>query len=641
MKYYLRILKYIKPYWQWAVIGIILTGFYALVSGFSLTMLYPAFEKVFAGNKSVISQPSSGESVFVQFFDLVGDTIDKSHKLYEEGGFGGIGDHFKKGFDDILASNSAIEVLKFICIGALILIFLKTGSDYAQKVVFVRLEQKVVMHLRNDLFESMQKQSLDFHQKFKSGEIVTRMVSDVAAVRTFTISNVAEILKNVMQVIVFLSMTFIISWRLAIIAYIVVPPIMLLIGKIGHKLKTYSGRAQVAVSDVLSYLSERISAARVVIAFDQGWRETEKFKGITKNYYRRFLKLMRLDLLAAPLSEFLGTVIGVAVLYYGALQILKPNSSLSTGSFMVFLAALFSMMHPLTRTVKVYADIKKGSALMMRIFEIMDYKPTITEPENPVEIKSLSKGIKFNNVSFSYDGNGKVLKDISLEIPYGDTVALVGPSGGGKSTIADLIPRFYDPDTGSITIDGIDIRDISLSSLRNLMGIVTQETILFNDTVAANISYGKPEANLEEIRKAAELANALDFIEAMSNGFDTILGERGTRISGGERQRIAIARAILRNPQILIFDEATSALDNEAERAVQAAIGNLLANRTTLVIAHRLSTIVRADMIYVVDGGKIISSGKHSQLLSECDLYKRLYELEFAHRKSVGQREGD
>jgi len=339
---------------------------------------------------------------------------------------------------------------------------------------------------------------------------------------------------------------------------------------------------------------------------------------------------MRLDMLAAPLSEFLGTIIGVAVLYYGATQILTPNSSLSTGTFMVFLAALFSMMHPLTRTVKVYADIKKGSALMERIFEVMDYPPTISEDEDPVEIYSLTQGIKFEKVSFSYDRGNEVLRNINLEIPVGETVALVGPSGGGKSTIADLIPRFYDPDEGAILIDGIDIRKLSLRSLRGLMGIVTQETILFNTTIEANIAYGKPEASSSEIRQAASLSNASDFIELLPDKFQAVVGERGTKLSGGQRQRIAIARAMLRNPQMLIFDEATSSLDNESERAVQGAIVNLLESRTTLVIAHRLSTIVRADKIAVIADGRILDAGTHDELMGRCDLYQRLYELEFA-----------
>lgn len=267
---------------------------------------------------------------------------------------------------------------------------------------------------------------------------------------------------------------------------------------------------------------------------------------------------------------------------------------------------------------------------MERIFEVMDYPPTISEDEDPVEIYSLTQGIKFENVSFSYDRGNEVLRNINLEIPVGETVALVGPSGGGKSTIADLIPRFYDPDEGAILIDGIDIRKLSLRSLRGLMGIVTQETILFNTTIEANIAYGKPEASSSEIRQAASLSNASDFIELLPDKFQAVVGERGTKLSGGQRQRIAIARAMLRNPQMLIFDEATSSLDNESERAVQGAIVNLLESRTTLVIAHRLSTIVRADKIAVIADGRILDAGTHDELMGRCDLYQRLYELEFA-----------
>ncbi|MCP4632919.1 MAG: ABC transporter ATP-binding protein, partial [candidate division Zixibacteria bacterium] len=604
MKYYKRLFKYIKPYWHVAVIGLLLMGLYALVSGFSLTIIYPTFEKVFSGAQQIPAEVPD-ESVFSQITELLSETWDNFGSHYDEGGFTAVGENFKTGFDKLMAANTPLDMLKFICIGALILMFLKTATDYGQKVVFVGLEQKVVMYLRNDLYASVQKQSLDFHHTFKSGELVTRMISDVAAVRIFTIANVAELVKNSLQIIVFLTMTILINWKLALIAYIVVPPIMLVVGKIGHKLKTYSGRAQAAVSDTLSFLSEKIPAARVVIAFDQSENEIARYEKVTKNFYRRFVKLMRLDLLAAPLSEFFGAVIGVSVLYYGATRILSLDSELSTGSFMVFLAALFSMMHPLTRNVKVYADIKKGSALMARIFEVMDYQPTITEKKNPIKVYAVSKRIEVNNVCFSYKKGTEVLHDINLEIPSGKTVALVGPSGGGKSTLADLIPRYYDPDIGNVLIDDINIKDLSLKSLRRLMGIVTQETILFNTTIAENIAYGKPEASIDEIKRAAKLANALEFIEGFDDGFETVIGERGTRLSGGQRQRLAIARAILRNPQVLIFDEATSALDNESERAVQGAIANLLHDRTTLVIAHRLSTIVRSDLIAVIDKGKI------------------------------------
>ncbi|MBD3168426.1 MAG: ATP-binding cassette domain-containing protein [candidate division Zixibacteria bacterium] len=628
MEYYRRLLVYLKPYWYIALLGLFLMVIFALSSGFSLTMLYPAFEKVFAG-KPQAPVAESEDAVYTQVFELIGSTIDKAPELYAEGGLDKIGSYFKSGFDEILAANSPLSVLEFLCLGAVLLMFIKTSSDYASKVVFVGLEQKMVMLLRNNLFRSLQKQSLDFHHKFKSGELVTRMISDVAAVRVFTIANVAEIVQNSMQIIVFLTMTIIISWKLSLIAYVVVPPLMILVGRIGHKLKKYSGRAQAAVSDTLSFLSEKISAARIVIAFGQGDREARTFEKVTGHYYRRFVKLMRLDLLARPFSELMGAVVGVAVLYYGATIILNPGAGLSTGSFMVFLAALFSMMHPITRNVKVYTDIKKGAALMARIFEVMDYEPTIKEKDDAVEVDKVKRGIEYRNVSFSYEKGVPVLRDINLEIPAGKTVALVGPSGGGKSTLADLLPRFYDPDSGSIAIDGIDIRDLSLRSLRGLLGIVTQEIILFNDTIAANISYGKPDATIEEIKQASELANARDFIEGFEKGFDTLVGERGSRLSGGQRQRIAIARAILNNPQILIFDEATSALDNESERAVQEAVSNLLRDRTTLVIAHRLSTIVNSDKIVVIDNGVIVDAGAHEELLGRCPLYSRLYETEF------------
>ncbi len=640
---YGRLVKYLRPQSARIILGLVLMGFFALFSGFSIAMLYPVFDIVLTPHTPEAierSQLRVDVSVGEQWSELHHNVLkDCSRALHHEQTFADAGRNMKNDLLDLLRENPAGRVLGWICVIAIFLIFIKTTSGYLQKIVFIRVEEKTVMMLRNDLFEHIESHSLPFFSRFGTGELVSRMVNDVSALKQFTVSNVAELLRNAALTLVFLGLAFFISWRLTLAVFVIVPPAVWVIARIGDKLKTYSGRAQAKTADIVHFLHEVFPAQRLVIAFRAVEHELDRFRHESYRYFRIYLKFMRLDSLAAPLSEFLTTAIGILVLWYGGSLVIQGSGGITASKFVVFCGALISMMRPVSVCARMYNEIQKGRAVLSRLWELMDAPAEIVEARDAHQLEKFSKSVRYEDVSFSYLPNEPVLRDCSVEIPHGSIIALVGTSGGGKSTLADLLVRYYDPTQGRITIDGHDLRDISLHSLRGLMGIVTQEILLFNISIRDNICYGKLDATDEEIEEAARIANAHAFIQALPLGYETRVGERGTRLSGGERQRIAIARAVLCNPQILILDEATSSLDSESEALIQEAISRLLRNRTTLVIAHRLSTIKQADRIYVVDKGRIIESGQHEQLLSKNGTYRRLYDLQFSEGHAQLQKE--
>jgi ATP-binding cassette, subfamily B, bacterial MsbA len=428
-------------------------------------------------------------------------------------------------------------------------------------------------------------------------------------------------------IVVFLSTMVIMSPQLTLFVFILLPLTGLIIGRIGKSLKKTSAEGQKKMGLLISVFEETLSGLRIIKAFNAELFSFNSFRSLNEDYKNLMVKMYRKRDLSSPLSEFLGVLVLVAVMWFGGNLLLGSDASLSASVFIAYIAIFSQLIPPAKSFTTAYYNLQKGAASEERISEILSADIKIAEPENPVKKETFENEIEYKNISFSY-GSEPVLKNLSLKIKKGETVALVGPSGGGKSTLADLLPRFYDVTSGEILIDGTLIKNISLVELRNLMGIVTQESILFNDSVFNNIAFGSPLAKTNDVVNAAKIANAHSFIEAMENGYNTNIGDRGGKLSGGQRQRISIARAIFKNPPILILDEATSALDTESEKLVQDALNNLMQNRTSLVIAHRLSTIQNADKIIVIDKGEIIQQGTHSDLLKDGGLYKKLYDLQ-------------
>jgi subfamily B ATP-binding cassette protein MsbA len=431
------------------------------------------------------------------------------------------------------------------------------------------------------------------------------------------------------NIIIFVALLFIISWKLALIAIIIIPLAGISIIGIGWSIRRKSRRTQTKIAEIMQILTETLSSIRIVKAFVNEKEEVKKFTGESQNYFNLLLQRARLNLISGPVTESFGVIIGVVLLWYGGMEVLS-NEGLSPEDFIRFIVILFSILGPIKQMSNVNIKIQMGAASAERIFGLLDTPPEIVEKADAVDLGEFRQSIEFDRVHFEYnDGDERVLDEVSFTINKGEVVAMVGPSGSGKSTIADLIPRFYDVSRGTIRIDGHDIRESTLASIRGNMGIVTQEVILFNDTIRNNIAYGQPNVSEEAIRQAADAANATTFIEETTHEFDTLIGERGVNLSGGQKQRLAIARALLKNPSILILDEATSALDTESEKMVQRAIEVLMKDRTALVIAHRLSTVQNADKIIVLEKGKIIEVGSHTDLYNKAGLYRRLYDIQF------------
>jgi subfamily B ATP-binding cassette protein MsbA len=534
----------------------------------------------------------------------------------------------KDTFLQVIGGDTQLERLGRFCIGLLLVFLVKNIFFYCWSFLIVRVEQGVVRDIRDALFEHYHKLPLEYFHGQRAGELISRITNDITLVRGAVANGLSDLLKNLFLAIAFLYLVLAAAWKLALIGMLVMPPSIYIISLLGRKIKFRSKVSQQKLASITAILQEAISGIRVVKAFAMEKFETSRFKRNTGDYFRTMVRMTRVGSLGIPMTEMLGVAAGVFVLWFSGRQILAGNG-LTPDRFFLFLVALFSLMQPIKVLSRVNIDIQQGLAAAVRIFAVLDTEPKIKESPNPVAIESFDDKIVFDNVRFSYNDSGFNLGEISFELEKSQVLALVGPSGGGKSTIVDLIPRFYDPTSGVITIDGINLKDIETASMRKLLGIVTQEIILFNDTIYNNIAYGRSDIGVENVERALEAACALDFVQEFPEGLDTIIGDRGVKLSGERRQRLAIARALLKDPPILIFDEATSALDSESEQLITKAISNLLTGRTVILIAHRLSTIRRADIIHVIDKGKIVQTGKHNDLLNEGGLYKKLYDLQF------------
>lgn len=531
----------------------------------------------------------------------------------------------------LILRSSPYESLKALCIIIFITFLLKNVFLYIKNISISWVQLKMINDVRDQLYAHLHRLSLSYFDRKRSGEISSIVMNDVAAMRnSFTIS-FDKLLVEPINILTFLALLFIISWQLALLASVILPVSIYIIGKIGRSIRRRSMRTSKQIANVMAILEETLQGMRVVKAFTMENFEIKRFWEATRRHFQLLYRRKRLREISSPINETFGVLIGVILLWFGGSRVLS-GTGLEAEDFVRFIIMLFAIMNPIKSLNNVSMELQEGLASAVRVFSVIDEKPEVVEKPDAIAISGFQDCIVYDHVSFRYEKTREtVLHDVSFSIKKGEVVAIVGQSGAGKSTLADLLPRFYDPTEGRILIDGYDLRDLTFQSLRSLMGIVTQQTILFNDTVYNNIAYGVTEYTPEQVRAAAAAANALEFIEKFPEGFETIIGDRGLRLSGGQRQRLAIARAILKNPPILILDEATSSLDSESEQKVQAAIDNLMKERTVLVIAHRLSTIQNADKIIVLDKGRIIEQGTHQELLKQPQSrYRYFYETQFS-----------
>lgn len=530
--------------------------------------------------------------------------------------------------EDYIRTYGGANTMLILGVFMIFMTFLKTGTAYLAGYFMIPIRFGVLRDIRMDLYNKILSLPMGFYSEERKGDIMARMTNDVTEVGTSIMTSLEAIFKNPIMIIIYFSVMIAISWELTLFILVMLPIVGVIIGRVGKSLKTRSMLGQTQQGSLLSIIEETLGGLRIIKAFNAEKKASSRFEQLNTTVMNTFNKIERRYILAHPVSEFLGTAIIVIVLWYGGTLILSENSNtISAPAFIYYLVIFYSLINPCKELSKAVYTIQRGLASLARVDVILGAENVIKEKENPTQIEAFKDEISFNNVSFKYQSDW-VLKDISLKIKKGQMVALVGQSGSGKSTMVDLIPRFYDVQKGSVTIDGIDVRDVRTYDLRALMGNVNQEAILFNDTFYNNITFGVENPTMEEVVAAAKIANAHDFIMASESGYETNIGDRGSKLSGGQRQRVSIARAILKNPPILILDEATSALDTESEKLVQEAIDNLMKNRTSIVVAHRLSTIKNADLICVMNEGRIVELGKHEELILKDGYYKRLCDMQ-------------
>ena len=607
MKEFLLVLRrFVPPYKKYLVLSVIFNILSAILNIFSFAAIIPILQILFNTGDSTtattLMEWGSGD---------LKEVLSNNAEYY---------------VGQLITQIGPATTLLVIGLFLAVMTFLKTGAYFLSSATIIPIRTGVVRDIRNLLYKKIMSLPLGFFSEERKGDIIARMSGDVNEVENSIMSSLDMLFKNPILIVAYFATLIFISWQLTLFTLVFVPIMGWFMGYVGRKLKQNSIKAQALWSDTMSQVEETLGGLRIIKAFCAEEKMYSRFDRVNSNYRDDIKRVNTRQQLAHPMSEFLGTVMIVIVLWFGGILVLN-NFTLSGPTFIYYLVMLYSIINPLKDFSKAGYNIPKGLASMERIDKILNAQNNIEEKPNPVHIDSFKHSIEFRNVSFKYDTKW-ILRNINLTIEKGKTIALVGQSGGGKSTLVDLIPRYYDVQEGEVLIDGINVKDLGIHDLRQLIGNENQEAILFNDSFFNNISFGVEGATMEQVAEAAKIANAYDFIMASEHGFDTNVGDHGGRLSGGQRQRVSIARAILKNPPILILDEATSALDTESERLVQDALERLMKTRTTVAIAHRLSTIKSADEIYVIHEGQIVENGTHEQLIAANGYYKKLNDMQ-------------
>lgn len=606
MKEFLHILRrFVPPYKKYLALNIFFNLLSAVLTLFSFALIIPILEMLFKVNEvSYYFMPwdsaSLKEVAVNNFYYYISVAIDQ------------------------WGQTTALIMLS---VALVVMTFFKTATAYLSSYFVIPIRSGILRDIRNLMYRKIVALPISFFTNERKGDVMARMSGDVTEIENSIMSSLDMLFKNPILIISCLAMMIAISWQLTLFVLVLLPIAGYVMGKIGKKLKRVSIEGQTQWGVLLATIEETLGGLRIIKAFNAEKKMTSRFDAENQQFTGIFNRMNRRYSLAHPMSEFLGTATIAIVLSFGGALILSGAGDITASQFIYYMVIFYSIINPAKDLSKAVYSIQKGLASMERVDKILKADNPIKDPDCPVELPRDNYSIAYRNVTFRYSTE-PVVNNVSIEIPFGSTVAIVGQSGSGKSTLADLLPRFYDVESGSITINGIDIRNLAVKQLRSLMGNVNQEAILFNDSFYNNITFGVEHATLQQVEEAARIANAYDFIMATEQGFDTNIGDRGCRLSGGQRQRISIARAILKNPPILILDEATSALDTESERLVQEALNRLMANRTTLVIAHRLSTIMNADLICVMHEGRIVEQGTHSQLIAKDGYYKHLVDMQ-------------
>lgn len=608
MKGFVKIIKkYVGPYVGYLGGSVLMNIFSALFNVFSFSLLIPILKILFDTSGTVYQ--------FIPWNQIQGFG-DLTNNIY----------HFVGGY---ISQYGQSRVLFGLCCCFCVITLIKTACYFGAASVMVPIRTGIVKDMRMELYRKIVSLPIGFFSQERKGDIIARMSGDVSEVEFSITSTLDMLIKNPILILIYLSVLFAMSWQLTVFTIVFAPLMILIMGKIGHKLKAQSLEAQKFWSDTMSQVEETIGGLRVIKAFLAEGKMEERFEKVTESMRAQNMKVGVRQASAHPVSEFLGSCMIAIVLWFGGTLILGDNSSIDAPAFISYMTILYSIIQPVKDLSKAAYSIPKGLASMERIDRILLAENRISEKESTEALDSFEKEIKYTGVSFRYDAGGReVLQNIDITLRKGRTIALVGQSGSGKSTLVDLLPRYYDVGEGSISIDGKDIRDLRIKDLRSLIGNVNQEAILFNDTIFHNIAFGVENATRKQVEAAARIANAHEFIMEKEHGYDEMIGDRGCKLSGGQRQRISIARAILKNPPILILDEATSALDTESEKLVQEALDRLTSERTTIAIAHRLSTIRNADEICVMHEGRIVERGRHEELLALGGYYKKLNDMQ-------------